>query len=74
MIYERTEDTPLTPEQQRLYERLKANDGFAGNAAKLALFADLPYPFDPNIVYGLVERGLIKHNAIDTFSLTVCSK
>lgn len=71
MIYEHAEDAPLTPEQQRLYDRLKANDGFAGNAAKLAQFADLPYPFDPNIVSGLVERGLIAHHAIDRYWLTV---
>lgn len=65
----------LTPAQQRLYTRLKAycteHHMWCGDANKLALFADLPYPFDPNIVYGLVERKLIKHNALPWFALTI---
>lgn len=78
MIYEHltprldtTGQDPLTPEQERLYARLVENNGFAGNAAQLAAFADLRYPFDPNIVYGLTERKLIKHNAINVYWLTI---
>lgn len=66
----------LTPDQECLYTRLVAycteHHMWCGDAAKLALFADLPYPFDPNIVGGLVERGLIEHHAIDRYWLTVC--
>jgi hypothetical protein len=65
----------LTPMQQRLYQRLKAycaeHHVWCGDAAKLALFADLPYPFNPDIIYGLVKRGLIKNNAVNRFALTV---
>jgi hypothetical protein len=74
-ITEHLEDTPLTPEQERLYQHLKSycaeNSMWVGDAAQLAHFADLRYPFDPDIVYGLVERGLIKHNVMSSYCLTI---
>lgn len=66
----------LTPDQECLYTRLVAycteHHMWCGSASQLATFADLPYPFDPNIVDGLVERKLIEHHAIYPYHLTVC--
>lgn len=69
------ETNALTPEQQRLYDRLVEHCAkehmWCGNAAQLAAFADLAYPFDPGIVYALVERKLIRHHCISSYALTV---
>lgn len=68
----------LTPEQQRLYDRLveycAEHHMWCGSANELAVFADLPYPIPANVVYGLVERKLIKHHCLDWYALTVCEQ
>ena len=65
----------LTPEQARLYEYLQTycneHHMWCGNASELATFANLSYPFDPNIVWELVERRLIEHHAVQRYCLTI---
>lgn len=65
----------LSAEAIQLYCRLKdyckIHHAWAGDEEDLAAFAKLPYPLPPGTVHALVEKGLVKHHAINMYWLIV---